>query len=235
MKRLFWLAAALAFLLAVAPVLMAQTGPAGQTGGAKVDLNTASQAALEALPGVDSATAKKIIAGRPYTSVADLSKAGVPASTIEKITPLVKVGPPGTAAAATEKGAQKAATGVEKGIDAAANGIEKGADATAKGIGKGADATAKGIEKGVSEASKGVQKGAAATASAAGTVDRKVSGTPQKPPQAGMVWADTTTKIYHKEGDASYGNTKKGKWLTEDEAVKKGYRAATPTAVKEKK
>jgi len=216
-------------------VLMAQTGPAGQTGGAKVDLNTASQAALEALPGVGPATARQIIAGRPYTSVADLSKAGVPASTIEEITPLVKVSPPGTAAAATGKGAQKAATGVEKGTDAAARGIEKGADATAKGIGKGADATAKGIEKGVSEASKGVQKGAAATASAAGTVDRKVTGAPQKPPHAGMVWADTTAKIYYRESDPSYGNTKTGKWLTEEEAVKKGYHAVNPKAAEEKK
>jgi hypothetical protein len=222
-RRSFWSAsAALAFLLAVAPVLVAQTGPTGQVGGAKIDLNTASQAALESLPGVDPAMAKQIIAGRPYTSVADLSKAGVPASTIERIAPLVKVGPPGTAAAATEKGAQKAASGVEK-----------GADATAKGVEKGADATAKGVEKGVSAASKGVQQGAAATASAAEKVDRKMTGAPRKPPQAGMVWADTATKIYHKEGDPSFGKTRTGKWLTEEEAVKEGYRAAKPNAAKE--
>lgn len=60
--------------------------------GAKVDINSASQAELEKLPGVGAATAKKIIAGRPYASPADLSKAGVPAKTIEKITPLVTVG-----------------------------------------------------------------------------------------------------------------------------------------------
>jgi hypothetical protein len=233
-RRSFWSAsAALAFLLAVAPVLVAQTGPTGQVGGAKIDLNTASQAALESLPGVDPAMAKQIIAGRPYTSVADLSKAGVPASTIERIAPLVKVGPPGTAAAATEKGAQKAASGVEKGADATAKGVEKGADATAKGVEKGADATAKGVEKGVSAASKGVQQGAAATASAAEKVDRKMTGAPRKPPQAGMVWADTATKIYHKEGDPSFGKTRTGKWLTEEEAVKEGYRAAKPNAAKE--
>jgi len=235
-RRLFWSAsAALVFLLAVAPVLVAQTGPAGQAGGAKIDLNTASQAVLESLPGVDPATAKRIIAGRPYTSVADLSKAGVPANTIEGITPLVKVGPVGTAASATEKGAQKTVAGVGKGADATAKGVGKGADATAKGIEKGADATAKGIGKAVSAASKGVQKGAAATASAAGKVDRKVTGAPREPPQAGMVWADTATKIYHKEGDPSYGKTKTGKWLTEEEAVKEGYRAAKPKAAKEER
>ncbi|MCU1285306.1 MAG: hypothetical protein JWO13_1656 [Acidobacteriales bacterium] len=56
----------------------------------KVDLNAASQKELEDLPGVGAATAKKIISGRPYSSVSDLSKAGVSAKTIEKITPLVK-------------------------------------------------------------------------------------------------------------------------------------------------
>ena len=212
-KRLFLsTAAALAILLAVAPVLVAQTAPAGQAAGEKLDLNTASQAQLESLPGVDPATAKQIIAGRPYASVADLSKAGVPASTIEGITPLVKVGPLGKAAVATRKGAQKAAAGV----------------------GKGADATAKGIETGVSGASKGVQKGAAATASAAEKVDRKITGAPRQPPQAGMVWANTATKVYHKADDPSYGTTKKGKWLTQEEAVKQGYRPAKPDAIVEK-
>ena len=78
---------------------------------AKVDLNTASEKELDSLPGVGTATAKKIIAGRPYSSVDGLSKSGISASTIKKITPLVTVsGGAATAgnqapAAASESGA----------------------------------------------------------------------------------------------------------------------------------
>jgi len=73
----------------------------------KVDLNSASQAELQKLPGVGPATAKKIIAGRPYSSVSDLSKAGVLKKTIEKITPMVMVGP----APAAPPSAKKVAPG----------------------------------------------------------------------------------------------------------------------------
>jgi competence protein ComEA len=59
-----------------------------------IDLNTASQPELEALPGVGKVTAKKIIAARPYTSVDELSKAGIAAKSIEALKPLVIVSPP---------------------------------------------------------------------------------------------------------------------------------------------
>src|SRR6266446_10048149 len=90
-----FLAALMLGLLSPSPInVFAQA-----TKSAKVDINSASEAELENLPGVGKATAKKIIDGRPYQSVGDLSKAGVPKSTIEKITPLVTVGytPPSTA------------------------------------------------------------------------------------------------------------------------------------------
>ena len=58
-----------------------------------VDLNSATQAELEKLPGVGPAGAKKIMAGRPYTSTSELAtKAKLPAKTVEKISPLVTVG-----------------------------------------------------------------------------------------------------------------------------------------------
>ena len=64
---------------------------------ALVDLNTASEKELESIKGVGPATAKKIISGRPYSSVDELSKAGVPAKTIEGMKPFVTVGKPAAA------------------------------------------------------------------------------------------------------------------------------------------
>ena len=79
----------------------------------KVDLNTATEKELDALPGVGPATAKKIIAARPYSSVDDLSKSGIPAATIKKITPLVTVSGGSTANASNapaSSGANSAST-----------------------------------------------------------------------------------------------------------------------------
>jgi competence protein ComEA len=59
---------------------------------AQIDLNSASQKELEGLKGVGPATAKKIIEGRPYKSVDDLTKAGVPAKTLESLKPFVMIG-----------------------------------------------------------------------------------------------------------------------------------------------
>jgi competence protein ComEA len=57
-----------------------------------VDINSASQQELEGIKGVGPATAKKIIAGRPYKSVDDLSKAGISAKALETMKPFVTVG-----------------------------------------------------------------------------------------------------------------------------------------------
>ncbi len=158
-----------------------------------VDLNSASQKELEALPAVGAATAKKIIAGRPYSSVGDLSKAGVSAKTIEKISPLVTVGAAAAAPAA------------------------KAAPAPAPSRASASPAAAPSAPP--------AKTAAAAPAPASDVVA-------QTPPSRGMVWVNTATKVFHREGDPWYGKTKHGKFMTEADAVKSGYRASKETMKK---
>ena len=136
-------------------VLMSQGLPSGQApaaaakgpdhpaaSAAKLDLNTAKIEQLQELPGIGEAYSKKIVEGRPYKTVKDLARLGIPASTIKKITVLVIVAPA------------------------------------------------------------------------------------RKPPKKGMVWVNSDTKVYHKEGSQWYGRTKEGVWMIERDAIKAGNKAA---------
>lgn len=196
------------------------------TSTAKVDLNTASEKDLESLPGVGAATAKKIIAGRPYSSVADLSKAGVSAGSIKKITPLVTASG-GTAAAASAKADPKPDT-----KSSSKSRSKTSSKASAK---EAAPAAQPASAPAASQPAPAAPAKAAATQPAPAPASQPAPAAPAKAtaaaasqgtPGPGTVWVNLESGVYHYPGTRYYGKTKSGKYMPEADAVKAGYHAS---------
>src|SRR5262245_25636926 len=100
--------ASLGIQLVLVPVLaaMASAAPAAAA-SKKVNINTATETELEALPGVGPATAAKIVSGRPFSSIDDLSRVGVSASNIEKLKKVATAGKSHAAEAKSETASKK--------------------------------------------------------------------------------------------------------------------------------
>ena len=68
---------------------------------------------------------------------------------------------------------------------------------------------------------------AAATSAPAKNASAEAANNPPAPGGGqGLVWVNTETHVYHREGSRFYGTTKKGKYMTEADAMKEGSRAA---------
>jgi len=65
-----------------------------------------------------------------------------------------------------------------------------------------------------------------ASPAAAPTTGGAGTATPAPGGGHGLVWVNTETHVYHKEGSRFYGTTKKGKYVSEADAIKEGDRAA---------
>jgi len=66
-------------------------------------------------------------------------------------------------------------------------------------------------------------------AGAPGSAPSSAAAAVQKTSQAknsGMVWVNTESGVYHRPGTRWYGRTKQGKYMTEGDAIKAGYKAS---------
>ena len=74
------------------------------------------------------------------------------------------------------------------------------------------------------------QPQAKASSAAAMPTDAQIADAKSK----GMVWANSNTKVYHKD-DQFFGKTKHGRFMTEADAQKAGYKMAKASPIGQKK
>jgi helix-hairpin-helix protein len=159
-----------------------------------VNLNTATRDELVALPGVGEVIADRIIAGRPYSSVDDLSRAGVGGKTLERLRPMVTVGARRRPADAASPGAAPSEPRPRRETRAQPAPMPA---TPVPGVTPPANRPRPSIEP---------------------------TGPSEVSPATGMVWVNTDTKVFHRAGDRWYGHTKRGKYMTESQALAGGYR-----------
>ena len=197
---------------------------------AKADINTSSEADLEAVNGIGPATAKKIVANRPYASIEDLKKAGLTAAKIDKLRGSLTVSAAASAATSTKGSSSSSASKPSSSSSTSSSAPESSTSSSSSKPslwerlkGKKAD----NASQPTSTSGTNTSAGAATTQSAS------AANTPQAPGGGnGKVWVNKDTKVFHREGDRWYGKTKNGEYMTERDAIAAGYR---PVKEREKK
>ncbi len=153
-SSVIWMAVLLAFVmlisLPIAGFAQGKKADAQKAVAALVDINSASEKELESIKGVGPATAKKIVANRPYKSVEDLTKAGLSAKAITAVKPFVTVGK-APVSSATET-ATKAATKADAPVAADLTRATQDVKATAKSTSAAASKLAPGTKVNINTA-----------------------------------------------------------------------------------
>ena len=173
----------------------------------QVDVNSASKEELEALPGIGPALADKIIQNRPYKAKRELvSRNIIPDSTYKNVKDQL----------VAHKTSEQNSSSSSAGSGSSESERERSSSSASNTSGTSKpESTTRQSEPAAAQESSSDKSNTASETTAV-----------QTPPEKGMVWVNLRTKIFHREGDRWYGKTKHGKFMSEADAVKEGYRAA---------
>lgn len=119
------------------------------------------------------------------------------------------------------KQAKQTTNGVTDTGNKAAAKTEGAASSAKDATTKAATSTKNAATNGANSAKNGITNGASSAKNAGGAAAASAT-----PPSPGMVWVNTNSKMYHKSGSQYYGKTKTGKWMTEADAQKAGFKPA---------
>ena len=103
---------------------------------------------------------------------------------------------------------------------------ESTAAASASPVEKRSKFTLRDLFKPRTSASAAASPAAASPAPAKPAVTEPATNAPAQGGGHGLVWVNTELHVYHREGSRFYGTTKKGKYMTEADAINEGDRAA---------